>query len=65
MDEWEIKYEYNGHRTDYVMADTLTSAIDKHRDQEPLVPSIAYYSIQCVTLEERKAPPCLSTSTHS
>lgn len=47
MDEWEIKYVSNGDRSDSVMADTLFSALTKWRDDHPLIPGIAVYSIRC------------------
>jgi hypothetical protein len=48
MNEWEIKYVYNGNRTVYIMADTLEMALKQFRDTTPNVPAIALESIKCV-----------------
>jgi len=48
MNEWEIKYVYNGNHTDHVMADSLEQALQIWRDDHNHIPSIALDSIRCI-----------------
>ncbi len=49
MNEWEIKYVYNGNHISYIEADTLERAIEKWRLADGRnVPGIALYSVICV-----------------
>lgn len=48
MNEWEIKYVFNGHRTVYIVADSLEAAVAIWRADYGHVPAIALYSVVCV-----------------
>ena len=48
MNEWEIKYVWHDSQVAFIMADTLPQALERFRDANPEVPTIALYSIICI-----------------
>lgn len=48
MNEWEIKYVYDGNHNDVILADTLELAVAKWRKEHLDVPSLALYSVVCL-----------------
>ncbi len=48
MNEWLIDYVHHGQQWKTVWADTIYLALEKFRNDNPEVPALAVYSIQCV-----------------
>lgn len=48
MNEWLVKYVYEGSHEVTIYADTIYMAIDRFREIYSKVPSLAVYSINCI-----------------